>query len=308
MNKQAIIFTEIVNSAKIGAVMLSSFQRHHKGMPILVFGQQSDFDELKELSKQFKINPKYIGAVVISNDIKQSYNNGGHLGTAKIFSYMIANHRHVDFLIHLDSDIYSKKPSVNDLMEKLQNHAIVGTRRCYKNNPSKALVDPKAPDAMSTYFMGFDLNWVTNHKEDLLTKLVVGSYNPYYSSTLDFFDPLTFNIYSNGGTPHFLPNTVYGGQDENGSKVTSYKANMHFDCGDNLIHFGGVGSGLAYLNGLNRSEKSYGQWAIGRYALFAKLFYNEDIGYSEPTQYDALGRWVNGSHDKAILDLIKMEI
>ena len=90
---------------------------------------------------------------------------------------------------------------------------------------------------------------------------------------------------------------------------------MHFDCGSHLIHFGGVGSGYSYYKKLSSPVQSYGDWAVGRWSLFAKVFYNENINingipYHEPTKYTDDGRWCFGAYDADIMNgvLCDMEV
>ena len=77
--------------------------------------------------------------------------------------------------------------------------------------------------------------------------------------------------------------------------------------GENLAHFGGVGSGYAYHIDKQQQNESYGSWALGRWALFANLFYGEDLPCGGPV-YGPDGRWVNGGYDQELLDLIKKDL
>jgi hypothetical protein len=50
------------------------------------------------------------------------------------------------------------------------------------------------------------------------------------------------------------------------------------DFGENLMHFAGVGSGMKFhFQGSEQTNQSYVDWALKRFALYYKLFYDISI-------------------------------
>ena len=304
-NNRVFIFTEIVNCAEIGYIMLKSFLKHHPNREINVYGTTSDFDGLNELNN----NP-----LIVKHNIDNEYEiieryKLGHRGSASIFAkaFKECSERYVT---HIDSDIYFKKESLS-LLEDAMNEGFncAGSRRCYVKNPSGVKYNEGTPDSISTYFTIWDKTKINfnSYYHDTFVRMFEGAHNPLDFPILDFADGICFEIILNGGKIKFLDSNLIGGQDENGSKKNNYPLNMHMDNGKHLIHFGGVGSGLASFNGSSNPEKSYADWALGRWALFAKVFYNKDIPCPHETKY--LGeRWVFGNYDDNILSQVKEQL
>lgn len=310
------IFTEAFNCGRITKVSVESFLKYHKQHNVHLFGTEKDFKELGEVA----LDPRVI-LYDFSNDsdLLEMYKKG-HDGTAEIFARVLSGDYHnikekisaantnedITF-IHFDGDVIFKQECIS-LMESLFyiGYDLIGTRRCYKNNPAGIPV-PDVADTISTYFMGIKKSSVPDVKRSELKDMCKGSYNPLGHMVFDFFDPVTFVCMKNGFNVFYLDNVLFGGQDESGSKKTKYQSNMHLDMGMYLAHFGGVGSGYAWLNDPSEKAKEYGSWAAGRYALFAKLFLNENIDIAESCKIDG-GRWVSGTYNDEILNLVKQEM
>lgn len=302
MNK-SYIFTECFNSGKIARVALESFLSHHTDVEINVFGTENDFKELAN----FSTNPLVVLNTINDNEIIESFKKG-HRGTAMVFALAcnIAKNMKYDTLIHFDADVFFKKESIyyiESLFEK--GYDAIGTRRCYKNNPSGVLGLDNIPDSISTYFMGINLKKIHDFTFNQLVDMWQGAWHPKGWTILDFGDPVIHSIINNNGKVYFLEPDLFGGQQKNGSKQTHYPLNMHMDCGEYLIHFGGVSSGYAYYKGKSNPEKSYAEWSLGRYSLFCKVFFNEEITVGKPIVYkeesNMIKRWVDGNFDEEIL-------
>lgn len=345
------IFTISVNSAKVTAVMLVSFQKHHPGKCIHIIGTPKEIEEIDQYSN-CSLNFDYISFIDISKnaELMQDFKQG-HRGTAKVMAMVIKKmimpllmpsspcyHHGYTHFIHLDSDLYFKRESISiiesafigknalnitcDNLPRIGGNAVegvliecarpsaqlVGTRRCYGNNPSGIKGLEKYPDTISTYIFGMDIRSVPDYPFEKLCRYCEGAEHPLGWPVLDFFDGVTHAVMQNGGHVHMLDQNQFGSQNTEGKKTNNYASNMHMDCGSHLIHFGGVGSGHAFYHGHSKPAEGYANWAVGRYALFCKLFYNEDIPCPTLTQYGPDGRWINGTYDDNILETVKRDV
>lgn len=304
-NMRTFIFTEAFNCGKITRVALQSFLRYHSGQ-IHVFGTDKDFSDLGDI-----IQDKRVELIDCTNDmaLKHFYYQG-HTGTAYIFAKVLSGQIGGDYgnIIHFDGDVVFKKEIISDATGWLNDFHIFGSRRCYVNNPAGIKVDPDLPDTVSTYFFGIRRSIIPRYDFEYLTRMCAGAVNPLGHSVFDFFDPVTFVAIKNGARIKFVDSDIIGGQNDMGSKVNKYPSNLHLDMGSHLAHFGGVGSGYSYLEKTSKPPAAYANWAVGRYSLFVKLFYNQDIGYYEPAVYGPDSRWVNGGYDEEILNQVRKDL
>ncbi len=293
------VFTEIVNCAEIGKIAIESYLRHHH-YPVYVFGDRKDFESLGELAYH-----KLVNKFEIDDVIKDKYKRG-HEGTAMLFALIS---KHEKKIIHFDSDIYFKRECISFIENAFNEECdIVGTRRCYGNNPGGVQGLHGYPDTISTYFFGMNLEKLPEYEINYLARMWQGASHPLGYPTLDFADPVTHAMLANNAKIKYLDWNEFGSQDANGKKNNNYKSNMHMDAGSHLIHWGGVGSGYTAYHKLADIPQQYGEWAIGRYALFQKVFYGKEIDYHVPPQYCGGGRWCFGSYDENILNTVLSEM
>lgn len=300
-----IIFTEIINCGPVGRIMLESFHKYHD-RKITIYARPNDIEELGEI-KNHPNNLIYIIPITQANKFEK-----GHEGTASVFATMFCHTWHPEDagVIHVDSDVVFKKESIC-LIENAfeEGYDIVGSRRCYKNNPGKVPVPDGIPDAVSTYFFGMKTKVLPKgYNFEEMAAMIAGNPGPLSHMIMDFFDPITFLALQNGAKIKFLESDIIGGQDSIGSKVNNYKSNLHLDMGSHLSHWGGVGSGYAVEHGLSQPEQSYAKWSRGRWNLFSRLFYGVDTGFNEPTQYNNDGRWVSGAPDFDIMNIVLQDL
>lgn len=297
-----IIFTEIVNCGPVGRVMIESFHKYHDRQ-IYIYARPNDIEELGEI----KNHPNNI--FLSLTDAQYDKFKHGHAGTAVLFAEQFYPGTDKN-IVHCDSDLVFKKESIS-LIENAfdEGYDIVGSRRCYKNNPCKVPVPDGIPDAVSTYFFGMKTKVLPKQFSfEQMCLLWQGHNIGLNHPVLDFADGAYFHALRNGAKTKFLDSNLVGGQNAEGSKVNNYKSNLHLDMGEHLAHLGGVGSGYAVAHGLSKPDKSYADWSLGRWSLFAKLFYDRDIAFAAPTVYGNDGRWVSGSFDDNILNLIKEDL
>lgn len=307
---KTFIFTEAVNCGKIARIALESFHRHHD-LQVHIFGTDQDFNEMGDI-----VNHKNSFPIVIDDPVMLEAFTKGHLGTAMLFAEVLRNFTtnkitNFSHVIHFDSDVYFKKECVSIIEQAFTDgYSIIGSRRCFGNNPSGVPGLEGFPDTVSTYFLGINKDAIPVQTQDDLIKYCQGVKQYKDIPILDFFDPITQMIIANGGKALYLDSNIAGGQDRYGKKMNMYRTNMHMDCGEYLVHFGGVGTGLSAYQMKSTPEVGYTKWAVGRYMLFAKLFYNEEIHVVDfpGAEYGPDGRWVSGTYDEKILSQVKNDM
>lgn len=292
----AFIYTEIYGCGKIGKIALESFYMHHPNTQVHIFGTLKDFKWI-ERRENFIYHD-------ISNETKILNNfNYGHLGTASLWAKIILE-REERYIIHFDSDVIFRTPIINELEEKLKSgYDIVGPIRNYQHNPNHRNDVRYLSDVSQTMCFGFNKEMITERNYEIMTKMCQGSYNPFNHPVIDFFDPIMFDILRNGGSIYYLDHNNVGGCDYYGKRTNKHIGeNSLIDFGDKLAHFSSVGSGMYYHNHNNEVKKnvpaSYVNYALEKYAVFCKIFYNEDIGIEyDKEKYRPLfevKNWYNG--------------
>ena len=275
MENKTFIFTEVYGCGLILKKCLESFFKYHPDTKIHVFGTFKDF---KELGK-FK-NVEYM-ELSDDQELKECFNHG-HMGTAHIGARVIKEFSEgFDYIIHFDSDLIFRKESISLLTDKIkEGYDIIGPRRCYEKNMNGKTNLVGLNDVSQTYFYAFNKTKISDFDFPTLRQMVVGYYNPLGHPILDYFDPVCFDILKNGGKIHFLSSDDVGGLTPEGNRKNKFiKLNDDMDFGENLMHFAGIGSGQSFVkNGAKNASNSYVSWAKERYALYMKLFYNEDVG------------------------------
>lgn len=280
-----LIFTEIYNCGKIGRIALQSFKKYHPNIKVLVLGTPNDF---KWVDKEDTFDFVDISN---QNDIINGYREG-HLGTATIWARLIKE-RKEKYLIHFDSDVIFRDECLNDLFNAIDDgYDLVGPIRNYKHNPNNRDDIRHLNDVCQTLFFAFNRELVSTHHDlNTLIHMSRGTLNPLGHSVIDFFDPVMFDIVNNGGKVKFLDQFQYGGCDYYGKRNTNgFKQNEIIDFGTKLAHFSAVGSGMNFYNNRNTLvPQSYVQYAIDKYLIFSKIFYNEQLpGYVHQPKYDCL--------------------
>lgn len=296
------IWTEIYNCGKIGNIALRFFNKFHPHLKVHVYGRKKDFEEIEKFDNvEFIILPdgfihECLDFVGIPDMTTNKLLNGfkkGHLGTARLWAFLIKT-RPEQFMIHFDSDVIFRDNLLDDILEKTKDFDIVGPYRLYKNNPNNRNDIRQYPDLSQTSCFAFNKDKVSNFFYPMLVKMCQGVYNPLKHPVIDFFDPVMFNILNNGGRICHLNHDEVGAWNQNGSRDNKFKEINNFDTpfkidfGSKMIHFSAVGSGMNIYNDQKVTmPENYRQYALDRYALFCKIFYDEDIGI-DLTQYNDL--------------------
>jgi hypothetical protein len=104
-----------------------------------------------------------------------------------------------------------------------------------------------------------------------------------YLPTIDFFDPVAFNMVNLGASIKIIDVDVIGGTNAEGKRINKHGIlNRDMDFGDKIAHFASVGSGLNFLNMINSGKpinvpQWYVEYALGKLDLYMRLFYNKKI-------------------------------
>lgn len=296
LKHSVFIYTEAYNCGLILKKCLESFFKYHPDTVINVFGTAKDF---KELGK-FK-NVEYV-ELSDDNELRECFKHG-HLGTAHIGARVIREFsKDSNYIIHFDSDVIFRKESLSLLYSKIEEgYDLIGPRRCYKNNMNGRKDLGHLADVSQTYFYAFNKQKIDNFDFPTLRQMIVGYYNPLNHPILDYFDPISFDMLKNGAKIYFLDVNDVGGLTKEGNRENQYaELNTDMDFGNNIIHFAGVGSGMKfYKKGLDNADKSYADWAIKRFGLYHKLFYNlslENVNINENI-YNLLHKELNETTD-----------
>jgi len=267
------IYTEAVNCGLILKKCLETFFKYHPNVNVHVFGFENDLNEVN-------IFPNVIPHDITNdNDCKRFYQNG-HLGTAyigaKVITEYAKNHK---YIIHFDSDIIFREECLSFLIDKIESgYDLIGPRRCYEKNMNGRTDLIGLPDLVQTYFYAYNREKITTNNFSILQNMIVGYHSPKGYPILDYFDPVSFEILDNGGNIYFLDSDNFGGLTINGDKKNKYyEFNEDTDFGEKLIHFAGIGSGMKFYYYGGNTHDGYIKWAIRRFGMYYKLFYDESF-------------------------------
>jgi hypothetical protein len=293
------IWTEIFNCGKIGKIAVDSYLKWHS-YPVHVFGTEQDLKWISDDPRVVKVRlpriyPYYLARAVetaleclgkyfLTETTLLKRFTFGHFGTATLWAYLIKK-RKERYMIHFDSDAIFRGNLIDDLMLRSAQYSIVGPIRSYRHNPHGRADVTGLPDLSSTCCFLFDKSLIGNYPMKQLTAMCQGVHNPYRHPVIDFFDPVMFDILNRGGSIFHLDFDDVGGGNASGSRDNAFKAVNNYntpfkiDFGHKLIHYSAVGSGMnIHFNRKTNIPDSYKQYALDRYALFCKVYYNEDIG------------------------------
>jgi hypothetical protein len=299
------VFTEIIGCADVGRVALETFHKYHDHK-VVIFTTDEDRANLGAIGDH-----KNNIFQIVSDDIVQKFKKG-HEGTAEIFALVFTGFfPETSNIVHFDSDVVFKAECLSIVSNLfMQGYDVIGTRRCYVNNPANIPVKEGTPDTVSTYFFGMRRSVMPKgYSFPDIAKMFLGHNIGLDHEVFDFGDAVVFHALKHGAKIYFLSNIMFGGQDEYGSKASPYKANMHIDAGRYLVHFGGAGSGSVCYHEPAGKNESYGKWAVVRYGLFCKIFFNKDVPVDAgDTTYNEKGRWTGGNYDDNILEQILLAL
>jgi hypothetical protein len=278
--KDTFIYTEIINCGKIGNKCLESLLKHNPGVKVNVYGRKEDFDAIIPHEN------------LIFHVVDQSIVNGfrqGHLGTAMLWAKLILE-RYETYLIHFDSDVIFRQECFSALFEKIEEgYDLIGTIRNYKHNPNNRDDVRHLEELTQTFFFAFNRKLIDSYDYDTLTKMCRGSYNPLGHPFIDFFDPVMFVMLKNGAKIFHLDVNEFGGCNYFGKRINNFgEPNTFMDFGTKMAHFSAVGSGMNFHETGGSTSQGYVQYAVERYALYCKLFYDEDLGIPLDSKYDCL--------------------
>jgi hypothetical protein len=288
MESNYYIFSEIIRCGVIGRIAYDTFHRFHPTLKLHIYGRKEDFEHIIE-------HPNNIYHYLDEYpEIIQAFDSG-HRGTSMVWAKVVLEAKE-NYVIHFDSDVVFRGDMVNDIIEGLKTHSIVGSIRNYPNNPNKRDDVRHLVDLTQTYCFGFDrrFNYIKN--PELLARIIENSidndvlfrtkqeYSEYvYTPTIDFFDPLAFNMMFKGATIKIIENDIIGGTNTDGKRINKYGIlNRDMDFGDKIAHFASVGSGLNFLKMIKTGKQInvpvwYVEYALSKLDLYMRLFYNTKV-------------------------------
>lgn len=318
--KNYYIYTEIVNCGKIGKIAIDSFHKYHN-YKVHIYGTKDDFKWIEKNDNNIFIE--------VSDRVIDGYKNG-HIGTALLWEDILKNCQD-DYLIHFDSDVIFRANIIDEMIERSKGYDLIGPIRNYHHNPHHMKNVMHLADICQTNCTLFNKKYISDiylknkkipfnfrdilnipiiqiarrikwsiknrlnkNKMSVFAKMIHGTYNPFTFPTIDFFDPVMFDMISNGAKIYHLDFNEVGGCDYYGKRDNSYKEINNFptpyklDFGSKLVHFSCVGSGMNFYNNKNSAlnvGKNYVECALDRYALYCKIFYNEEIPGIELDKY-----------------------
>lgn len=266
------IFTEIINCGKIGRIALKSYCKHNN-YPVNVYGTKEDFECVEK-------NDKIIFHEVTDSKILNAY-KVDHGGLPMLWAKVIKESG-AKTIIHFDSDVLFRAAIVDETVELSKEYDLIGPMRHQKQH-CKNIGIPHTTDTIATHLWCINTEKLSNWSYDILSGMC-GLHIPFTihgdRRMLDYFDPVSYDILRNNGKMYHFDFNDVGAVDKNYSRENIFSdINCEgVDFGTKLVHFAGVGSGMdAYLNRAEHNE-GYASFAVKRYALFCKIFYNEDLG------------------------------
>jgi hypothetical protein len=273
--KDVFIWTEAYNCGEILNPMLASFVSHND-YEINVFGTREDLECIKVKSDLIKYHD--LESNKKTKSVEKNILNGykfAHKGTAELWAHILHSRKERYFL-HLDSDTVFLADVVSELVESVRqkNYKLVGSRRPYFNRPyRKEGADgrrlDKLPDVVNTDCFIFDKEYVSLWPRWYLKRKILGR-RPVMHPVVDFFDPVSFEIISKGGSVLYIDSL-----NQNSKGIS----NPESDFCRKRISFAAVGSGLNfYKNPDVVTSPGYKSFALASYSLYAKWLLGKDIG------------------------------
>lgn len=299
------VWTEFCGCVEIGAVALKSFCYHHPNVTVNAFVYESDisscphFDNVIYHTLPKKgVLPNFISyKQTLTEQSLRLYFKKGHKGTSNLWSYILKNFK-AEKYIHFDSDIVFLAPSINDLISLSSDYDLIGQCRGYRYRSASNRDLRGLNDLVQTCYFLFKpcfMPSIDNCSLPELAKRIRGDSKYLGHTVTDFFDPLMFEAINNKARIYFLNMDDFGGTDADGSRnnfitpLNDYHTPYKIDVGRKILHFSAVGSGYnIYNNGASSKSYSYDQYALDRYSLFVKAFYNKDIAGTDLTPYSDL--------------------
>ena len=298
-NQSLFVYTEIVRCGQIGTIALRSFYTYHPKQVVHVFGLESDRAAVQEFPQVVFHSldqpdpsleswgsaafPTRFKMMRRSQQIARNFNQG-HRGTASLWAHLIQT-RPETYLLHFDSDVVFRNEALSDIITGIAGgYDLIGPIRNYRHNPHNDASKRAHDDVTGTSFFAYNRTLIPHYSFKTLTKMCQGLYNPLGFDVIDFFDPVAFVMLGQGARISFLSVDDYGGQDKKGGRVNKYpKLNPIVDFGDKMAHFSAVGSGMNFYQNRASVAKvpdSYIQYGLEKYAVYMKLFYDQDIDVS----------------------------
>jgi hypothetical protein len=269
------IFTEMIRCGEIGRYAISSFRKYHPNLTVNVFLAR---DDVKYIQRHDNV---ILHIIEEEDPIYKGFDNG-HIGTSMLWQRIFME-RPNEKLVHFDSDVLFCGNIIDDILTELETADLVGSCRPYKHNPNKMDNVRQYSDVVQTYCVGINTAKITVRDPHILQLMVVGYH--WKHPTIDFFDPVSFHILENGGKIKYIDIDDIGGVTLEGTRQNKHidAGNAHFDVGNKIIHFAGVGSGKNFYRMRHEQNKHinvpefYVQFGLSQYDTYSRIMFNKKI-------------------------------
>jgi hypothetical protein len=315
-----------VGCGKIGRIALDSFHKYHDHQ-VHVYGTPDDFAHIIP-------HPNNI-LIEVDPTILKGYVHG-HVGTALLWEQIIKNCPST-YMLHFDSDVIFRQNIVEDMIALTPEYDLIGPIRNYHHNPhnnpsvryltdicqtnctlwNKDRISPQYISGktsvrawvrniatLSPLQLARRIKWQIKHllgtyQMSRFAQMIHGTYNPFPFPTIDFFDPVMFDMVKNGASIYHLDFDEVGGcnyfgkRDNVFKEINNFPTQYKLDFGTKLVHFSCVGSGMNFYHHPDAAAnvpRSYVDAALDRYALFCKIFYTETLPEISTEQYGPIIR------------------
>lgn len=279
---KSFIWTEVFNCGILAHVLLPSYTKHHRS-PIHVFGFPEDLVALPkhELIIPVSISNRHAERCEIARGLsEESLRNGytsGHLGTARLWAFLIAN-RPEQHLIHVDSDVIFLGNAVHDIEVALESgYVLAGPRRMYRLNLNGRDDVRRLSDCVDTYCFGFDKRAIKFASARGLTRRIRGQTLGGLLKgrrVLDFFDTISFELMKSGEVAYLdSPDAGQSGQKNSESNFLEKILEVRSAVGTGCAVFGGHSSTI---------PESYKSYALESFSIFAFYLLGMETGIPRP--------------------------
>jgi hypothetical protein len=275
MKKNLFVWTEAFNCGEILNPVISSYLAHNNE-PINIFATESDFEKLTVIShliiKHSLKNTKnsFFGRKNLESKILSDYKRA-HRGTARLWAHIIKKEKN-KYLLHIDADTIILDDVISDLYHAVnfEKFTIAGSRRPYKHRgyrTNEKKLD-NLHDVVNTDCFIFDPKKINQFPKFQLRRKIFGK-RPLRHPTIDFFDPIAFEIIRKKGKIKYMDS-----ENQGVSGLTNWSS--HFI--KKRISFAAVGSGINfYKNPDVLTAEGYKKFALASFSLFSKYILNQSI-------------------------------
>jgi hypothetical protein len=322
------IFTEIVGCGKIGRIALDSFHKYHDYKvhiygtktdfeQIIPHANNIFIEVTEDIIKGYAkghLGTALLWEKIIKNTDAEVFIHfdSDVIFRANIINFMIEKSKEYDLIGPIRN--YHHNPHHNDKIKKNPDLCQTNCTLFKKDKISKKHLDSAHKDLLSLIKEFSQLSFSQAYKKarrnianillpsrryeaSKFARMIQGTYNPFNFEHIDFFDPVMFDMIMNDAKIYHLDFNEVGGCDYYGKRdnvfkeLNNYPTPYKLDFGSKLVHFSCVGSGMNFYHNREKIKgvgKAYVDSALDRYALFCKIFYDENLPGIDTSKYSPI--------------------